>query len=129
MKNTLILALGGVVLALGACAAPETPASTPKPSTSTIEPVVADSDVAADQIDDTLASIMKPEGFHLSDGLYYQYAVMVCEGLDDGLDPLTIARIGEESFGRYSIEQHATMVGASVGSLCPEHSDTVLSYY
>ena len=135
MKNIIALALGGLVLALGACAAPETPDSAPKPSTSQtniqeiIEPGVPDNVVKEDQLDDILASVMEPEGFYLEDGQYYQYAVLVCEGLNDGLAPMTIALIAEESFGRYSLEQHAMMVWASVGGLCPEHSDKVLSYY
>ena len=135
MKNIIALALGGLVLALGACAAPETPADTAKPATSqtsTIEapePVLVESTSEADRVDQILASVMEPEGFYLADGQYYQYAVLVCEGLNDGLAPMTIALIAEESFGRYSLEQHAMMVGASVGGLCPEHSDKVLSYY
>lgn len=138
MKNTIALALGGLALALGACAAPETPDSALKPPTSQtsqmniqeiIEPVVPDNVVKEDQLDDILASVMEPEGFYLEDGQYYQYAVLVCEGLNDGLAPMSIALIAEESFGRYSLEQHATMVGASVGGLCPEHSDKILSYY
>lgn len=134
MKNTLLLALGGLVLALGACAAPETPADTAKPATSqtsTIEapePVLVESTSEADRVDQILASVMEPEGFVLPEGLYYEYAVLVCEGLDDGLDPLLLAEIAAGEIRQFPAEDHAMMVGASIGGLCPEHSDAVLGY-
>lgn len=130
MKKTLVLTLGGVVLALGACAAPETPAGSLESSeTHSVAPVAAEPFVSeSDRIDQAIASVMEPEGFILPEGFYYEYAEIVCEGLDDGLGPMLLAGIGHSEFDEYSLDQHAMMVGASIGGLCPEYADVVLNY-
>ena len=48
------------------------------------------------------------------------YAEITCEGFENGLSILTVIKINAEAIPRFTIEQHAAMVGASNGTMCPE---------
>ena len=75
--------------------------------------------------EDVLEATLLSEGIHTPAGFAAQYADIVCTGFDDGLDLYDIVAIGHQEIPRYSVNEHAFMVGASVGTYCPEHAAEV----
>ena len=75
--------------------------------------------------EDVLEATLLSEGIHTPAGFAAQYADIVCTGFDDGLDLYDMVAIGHQEIPRYSVNEHAFMVGASVGTFCPEHAGEV----
>ena len=75
--------------------------------------------------EDVLEATLLSEGIHTPAGFAAQYADIVCTGFDDGLDLYDMVAIGHQEIPRYSVNEHAFMVGASVGTYCPEHAGEV----
>ena len=75
-----------------------------------------------ERIDMVLQSVAADEGIHMPDGMAGEYADIICDGLDDGLSFTMLVRIGVDALPRWDAEQHAFLIGASVGAKCPEHS-------
>ena len=75
--------------------------------------------------EDVLEATLLSEGIHTPAGFAAQYADIVCTGFDDGLDLYDMVAIGHQEIPRYSVNEHAFMVGASVGTYCPEHAAEV----
>ena len=75
--------------------------------------------------EDVLEATLLSEGIHTPAGFAAQYADIVCTGFDDGLDLYDSVAIGHQEIPRYSVNEHAFMVGASVGTYCPEHASEV----
>ena len=75
--------------------------------------------------EDVLEATLRSEGIDTPAGFAAQYADIVCTGFDDGLDLYDMVAIGHQEIPRYSLNEHAFMVGASVGTYCPEHAAEV----
>ena len=75
--------------------------------------------------EDVLEATLRSEGIDTPAGFAAQYADIVCTGFDDGLDLYDMVAIGHQEIPRYSVNEHAFMVGASVGTYCPEHAAEV----
>ena len=75
--------------------------------------------------EDVLEATLRSEGIDTPAGFAAQYADIVCTGFDDGLDLYDMVAIGHQEIPRYSVNEHAFMVGASVGTYCPEHASEV----
>ena len=76
-------------------------------------------------MEDVLEATLRSEGIDTPEGFAAQYADIVCTGFDDGLDLYDMVAIGHQEIPRYSVNDHAFMVGASVGTYCPEHAAEV----
>lgn len=116
MKKTLLtlsLALGAS-LTLGACSETQEPAET--------------SGTPEYEIGAKIAEVVYPEGVKMTFDQLYDYSEAVCQGMDDGLDPLWMARTSAQEIPRYSLSQHSTVVGASIGANCPEYLDDLARY-
>ena len=75
-----------------------------------------------ERTDMILQSVAADEGIHMPDGMAGEYATIICDGLDDGLSLTMLVRIGVDALPRWDAEQHAFLIGASVGAKCPEYS-------
>lgn len=68
-----------------------------------------------------------------SDATLIEFGLIICEGFNDGLDPLEIGEVIElsfaENFGESYYESDFQLIymgiGAAVGSFCPEFSELV----
>lgn len=76
--------------------------------------------------EDMQASVMESsllkQGINLPPGFASEYAEAVCLDLEDGVDPMNTAFTARKHLPMYDVVEHATMVGASVGSHCPEYA-------
>lgn len=132
----LLFALVPAVLVLAACdAGTESTAYIP-PSTdrvlvsTTVAPPVDPPKVepnvsTGDLIDDVMRSVAADESIRLPVGMGGEYADIVCTGFGDGLAFPLIVQIAADALPDWSVEQHAFLVGASVGSACPEYVDSI----
>ena len=133
MKNTTILrpklvaAVGAVIaLAVSGCAVDtSTPTTSDRAIESTTVAPAAPAQAAPASLEDVLEATLLSEGIHTPAGFAAQYADIVCTGFDDGLDLYDMVAIGHQEIPRYSVNEHAFMVGASVGTYCPEHAAEV----
>lgn len=92
------------------------------------EPVVSDAPPVAsvDPREAAMESALAGEGIEVPfDGFVERYADIVCTGFGDGLPFLTLVRIGVEEMPRFAADEHAFLVGASVGAFCPEFSSRI----
>lgn len=92
------------------------PYDPPQQPSKTVEPLISEEIIAEIAMESTLAD----KGIDLGPGVAAEYAKIVCEGMEEGVDPMMIALLGQNGFPEYTVEEHAMMVGASVGSHCPE---------
>jgi|SRR5690625_1596009 len=118
MKRALLSVVPLLVLA--GCATPTDPAPTAPetvdPSPAYVEPPASQDVIVTEAMRMTLAE----EGIVLPDGMYLEYARVACDGIGEGLDPLVVARIASAELPQWDVVEHAMIVGASVGALCPE---------
>lgn len=125
VKRSLLL-LPGLALAFAGCAIDTSvPAGKPTPDrvleSTTVAPAVEPiSD--GDLVGHVVSTVASDEGITIGPSMAGEYAVIVCQGFEDGLSPLVMVRIGVQEMPRFSEEEHAFLVGASVGALCPEFS-------
>lgn len=127
-----LLVLPVAVLALSACesASPVPVSSGDRVIESTtatsvapaVEPSKVEPYVPVDRTDAVLQSVAASEGIDMPDGMASEYADIICEGLDDGLSPLALVRIAASELTQWDDDQHAFLVGASIGAKCPEFS-------
>ena len=75
-----------------------------------------------ERIDMILQSVAADEGIYMPDGMAGKYADIVCTGFDDGLSFPLVVTIAADELDHWTLEQHAFLIGASVGAKCPEHS-------
>ena len=138
MKNTTLLrprlfvAVGAAfALTMSGCAIDTSPPAGDSPATdrvltsSTNVAPAAPAESAPVSLEDVLEATLLSEGIHTPAGFAAQYADIVCTGFDDGLDLYDMVAIGHQEIPRYSLNEHAFMVGASVGTYCPEHAAEV----
>ena len=86
-----------------------------------IDPYVTTVDV----VDEVIREVAADEGIILPAGMGSQYADIVCTAFDDGLPfPLVVA-IAADELDHWTPEQHAFLVGASVGASCPEWAGVI----
>lgn len=95
----------------------------PEAEPAVIEPVESEDDF--DLTDMVMQSVMANEGVYLEDGFGGEYARLTCEALDDGLTPMDAMFISMDSLPGYTMDEHAMLVGASIGAECPQHSDRI----
>lgn len=97
-----------------------TPATSapPHPTTETMQTPAYEDDIDAKDI---MEAALLREGINLPPGLAAEYADAVCTDLEDGFTPMGIAFTAHKHLPMYDIVQHGMMVGASVGSFCPEY--------
>lgn len=129
MKNTilprprLVAAVGAVIaLAVSGCAVDtSTPTTADRVVASTttapVEPVVDENPTGT-----VISTVAADEGISIAPGMASEYAAIICEGFDDDLSLVTMVRIGASALPRFTEQQHAYLIGASVGALCPEFS-------
>ena len=132
MKRILLVVPVVAVFALSACESASTvPASsgdrvlestTVAPVAPAVEPSKVEPYVPVDRTDAVLQSVAASEGIDMPDGMASEYADIICEGLDDGLSPLALVRIAAAELTQWDDDQHAFLVGASIGAKCPEFS-------
>ena len=75
-----------------------------------------------ERIDMILQSVAADKGIHIPEGMAVEYADIVCTGFDDGLPFPLMVTIAADELDRWTLEQHAFLIGASVGAKCPEYS-------
>ena len=129
MKRILAIAAPALLL-LSACDGDLTqnsPATTEHTVTSTsttrqAAPPAKPAMTEDERIDMVLQSVAADEGIHMPDGMAGEYADIICDGLDDGLSFTMLVRIGVDALPRWDAEQHAFLIGASVGAKCPEYA-------
>ena len=135
MKNTtllrprLLVAVGAAfALTLSGCAIDTSTPTTDAPVTDRVlasTTHAAPAEVEPHTAEDVLEATLRSEGIDTPAGFAAQYADIVCTGFDDGLDLYDMVAIGHQEIPRYSVNEHAFMVGASVGTFCPEHAAEV----
>lgn len=124
MKRLFLLA--PALLVLAAC---ESAPASPPP---TVPEHVLESSTAtpppsspADVVDEVMRSVAADEGITMPAGMGGDYADIVCTGFEDGLAFPLIVQIAADALPDWTVEQHAFLVGASVGSACPEYAHTI----
>ena len=86
-----------------------------------IDPYVTTVDV----VDEVVRSVAADEGIILPAGMGSQYADIVCTAFDDGLSFPLVVMIAADELDHWTPEQHAFLVGASVGAKCPEWAGVI----
>ena len=86
-----------------------------------IDPYVTTVDV----VDEVVRSVAADEGIILPAGMGSQYADIVCTAFDDGLSFPVVVMIAADELDHWTPEQHAFLVGASVGASCPEWAGVI----
>ena len=86
-----------------------------------IDPYVTPVDV----VDEVIREVAADEGIILPAGMGSQYADIVCTGFDDGLSFPLVVTIAADELDHWTIEQHAFLIGASIGAKCPEYAHVV----
>ena len=129
MKNTtllrprLLVAVGAAfALTLSGCAVDTSTPTTDdrvvaSTTTAPVEPVADENPTGT-----VISSVAADEGISIAPGMASEYAAIICQGFDDDLPLLTMVQIGASALPRFTEEQHAFLIGASVGTLCPEFS-------
>ena len=126
MRALLLIPAAVLAVTAGCASAPSSPADGPVTDRVLVSTThAAPAAPAPVSLEDVLESTLRGEGIHTPAGFAAQYADIVCTGFDDGLDLYDIVAIGNTEIPRYSLNQHAFMVGASVGTYCPEHASEV----
>lgn len=132
-----LFVLAPVALVLSACGAEAAsstasiPPSTDRVLQSTtvappVEPTKVEPNVSTgDQVDIVMQAVAADEGIHMPDGMATEYADIICEGLDDGLSPQMLVRIAVNGIPTWDADQHAFLIGVSIGAKCPEYAHVV----
>lgn len=132
-----LLVLPVVALVSVGCAAPyEEPvasvadrvlqSTTNSPVSPPVEPTKVEPNVSTgDQVDIVMQAVAADEGIHMPDGMATEYADIICEGLDDGLSPQMLVRIAVNGIPTWDADQHAFLIGVSIGAKCPEYAHVV----
>ena len=76
-----------------------------------------------DRLDEVMRSVASSEGIYLPEGLGSAYAQDVCDLLDNGNDVFDVVLIALRDLPELGLEaeEHAYLVGASIGGACPEY--------
>lgn len=86
-----------------------------------IDPYVTPVDV----VDEVVRSVAADEGIILPAGMGSQYADIVCTAFEDGLSFPLVVMIAADELDHWTPEQHAFLIGASVGASCPEWAGVI----
>ena len=130
MKNTtllrprLLVAVGAAfALTLSGCAVDtSTPTTADRVVASTTTAPVVEPVVEENPTGTVISTVAADEGISIAPGMAGEYAAIICEGFVDGLSLVTMVHIGASALPRFTEDQHAFLIGASVGALCPEFS-------
>ena len=136
VKRSLLVVPVVAVFALSACeSASSVPASsgdrvlestTVAPVAPAVEPSKVDPYVTpVDVVDEVIREVAADEGIILPAGMGSQYADIVCTGFDDGLSFPLVVTIAADELDHWTLEQHAFLIGASIGAKCPEYAHVV----
>lgn len=91
-----------------------------------VEPARVDPYVTpVDVVDEVVRSVAADEGITVPAGTGSEYADIVCQAFEDGVPFLLIVSIAASELPEWTPEQHAYLVGASVGAACPQWADEV----
>lgn len=76
-----------------------------------------------DRLDEAMRSVASSEGIYLPEGIGSAYAQDVCDLLDNGNDVFDVVLIAIRDLPELDLEMedHAFLVGASIGGACPEY--------
>ena len=133
MKRALVL-VPVAALALAACGPADVevdgtavPASRHIESSTMVPPPVEPARIdpyvtTVDVVDEVIREVAADEGIILPAGMGSQYADIVCTGFDDGLSFPLVVTIAADELDHWTLEQHAFLIGASIGAKCPEFS-------
>lgn len=100
--------------------------TTNSPVSPPVEPTKVEPNVSTgDQVDIVMQAVAADEGIHMPDGMATEYADIICEGLDDGLSPQMLVRIAVNGIPTWDADQHAFLIGVSIGAKCPEYAHVV----
>lgn len=86
-----------------------------------IDPYVTPVDV----VDEVIREVAADEGIILPADMGSQYADIVCTAFDDGLSFPLVVTIAADELDHWTPEQHAFLIGASIGAKCPEYAHVV----
>ena len=136
VKRSLLVVPVVAVFALSACESASTvPAAsgdrvlestTVAPVAPAVEPSKVDPYVTpVDVVDEVIREVAADEGIILPAGMGSQYADIVCTGFDDGLSFPLVVTIAADELDHWTLEQHAFLIGASIGAKCPEYAHVV----
>ena len=128
MKNTtllrprLLVAVGAAfALTLSGCAV-DTPTTADRVVASTTSAPIAEPVIDDNPTGTVISTVAADEGISIAPGMASEYAAIICEGFDDDLSLVTMVQIAASALPRFTEKQHAFLIGASVGALCPEFS-------
>ena len=79
--------------------------------------------LSGDLLDEAMRSVASSEGIYLPEGIGSAYAQDVCDLLDSGNDVFDVVLIAVRDLPELGleVEEHAFLVGASIGGGCPEY--------
>lgn len=97
-----------------------TTATPAAPVTSSIPDRFSDEVVGA-----AMGAVIESEGIPLPQSMHLEYARISCKAIGEGINPIAVASAAHDGMPQYSLMDHATLVGASVGAMCPQHSDKI----
>lgn len=84
------------------------------------EPITADQRAGK-----LISQVAADEGITIDQHLAARYAELVCEGFDDDLTFTHVMIAATNGIPRFSDREHAYLIGASIGAMCPEHAASV----
>lgn len=132
MSKKILAALGSLVVAgaaLTACSSDGdtgTTSSTSSSSATTSSSSYSQSGPvysSDDRLDEAMIRVAGNEGIYLPEGMGTDYAYDTCELFDKGysLEMVVITAYDQLDFMGLDFEDHAFLIGASIGGLCPEY--------
>lgn len=76
-----------------------------------------------DPLDEVMRDVASSNGIYLPEGLGSAYALDVCDLLDNGNDVFDVVLIALRDLPELGLEmeEHAFLIGASIGGACPEY--------
>lgn len=69
---------------------------------------------------EVMGNVLANEGIYMPEGMIGEYAQIICDGLREGMHPMMLHSVSMRNFPEWDTMDHAMMIGASVGSHCPE---------
>lgn len=84
------------------------------------EPITADQRAGK-----LISQVAADEGIIIDQHMAAKYAEIVCEGFDDDMPFSHMVIATTAGLPRFSDREHAYLIGASIGAMCPEHAASV----
>lgn len=122
MRSLIVVPAAILALTAGCAIDTSTPTTADRVVASTTTAPVVEPVVEENPTGTVISTVAADEGISIAPGMAGEYAAIICEGFVDGLSLVTMVHIGASALPRFTEEQHAFLIGASVGTLCPEFS-------